>query len=157
MPAKGFRKTHCIRGHEFTPENTYTQANGAQGCNKCAVLRTLKCNNADPEKAKATHRAADKKRHKDPKRIAYTRNRNLLKLGWTLEMYEAKKIEQNNLCAICGKPQVEGREISADHEHTEPPKPRELLCGLCSTGLGVFKESPELLYKAAAYIIKHRS
>src|SRR5574343_1346000 len=29
------RKTHCKHGHEFTPENTYEQANGCRGCREC--------------------------------------------------------------------------------------------------------------------------
>jgi hypothetical protein len=58
--------------------------------------------------------------------------------GWTPEMYEAKKVEQNNLCAICGNPQ-EGKELAADHEHCVPPKPRGLLCETCNVGIGMFK------------------
>ncbi|MEV4246982.1 HNH endonuclease signature motif containing protein [Streptosporangium canum] len=29
------RKTHCIRGHEFTPENTYRPARGGRQCRTC--------------------------------------------------------------------------------------------------------------------------
>lgn len=29
------RKTHCKRGHEFTPENTYTPRSGARICRAC--------------------------------------------------------------------------------------------------------------------------
>jgi hypothetical protein len=29
------RKTHCIHGHEFTPENTYIDPSGKRGCRKC--------------------------------------------------------------------------------------------------------------------------
>lgn len=32
--AKHKRKTHCIRGHEFTPENTYIRPKGRE-CRKC--------------------------------------------------------------------------------------------------------------------------
>jgi hypothetical protein len=28
-------ETHCKRGHEFTPENTYRQSNGARECRAC--------------------------------------------------------------------------------------------------------------------------
>ncbi len=29
------RKTHCIHGHEFTPENTYVAASGRRSCRAC--------------------------------------------------------------------------------------------------------------------------
>jgi hypothetical protein len=31
----GLRRTHCYRGHEYTPENTYVRAYG-RGCRTCA-------------------------------------------------------------------------------------------------------------------------
>lgn len=34
FPAKNAAKTHCLYGHEFTPENTYIRKNG-RGCRKC--------------------------------------------------------------------------------------------------------------------------
>src|SRR3990167_4331854 len=34
--AVNFRKTHCIRGHEFSPDNTFTPTNKAgRGCRAC--------------------------------------------------------------------------------------------------------------------------
>lgn len=38
------RKTHCIRGHEFTPENTKTRSNGARICRECMRLHALRQN-----------------------------------------------------------------------------------------------------------------
>lgn len=41
IAARNAAKTHCTRGHEFTPENTYrvkpskSQTNGARGCRTC--------------------------------------------------------------------------------------------------------------------------
>lgn len=32
-------KTHCRHGHEFTPENTYTDKRGSRHCRKCAAAR----------------------------------------------------------------------------------------------------------------------
>lgn len=32
-------KTHCVNGHEFTPENTYTRKNGTKMCRECARVR----------------------------------------------------------------------------------------------------------------------
>lgn len=33
-------QTHCKRGHEFTPENTYSKKNGGRDCRTCAVARS---------------------------------------------------------------------------------------------------------------------
>lgn len=35
--AKNALKTHCYRGHEFLPENTYHYTNGDRGCRICAI------------------------------------------------------------------------------------------------------------------------
>lgn len=32
-------KTHCLNGHLFTKENTYTQTNGGRGCRTCLKIR----------------------------------------------------------------------------------------------------------------------
>lgn len=34
--------THCIRGHEFTPENTYIKRNGCRQCRTCSRLRATR-------------------------------------------------------------------------------------------------------------------
>lgn len=32
------QQTHCIHGHEFTPENTRMKKNGCRACRRCAAL-----------------------------------------------------------------------------------------------------------------------
>ena len=32
-------KTHCIHGHEYTPENTYLRPNGSRNCKICQRIR----------------------------------------------------------------------------------------------------------------------
>lgn len=32
-------KTECIRGHEFTEENTYRRADGSRACKRCKADR----------------------------------------------------------------------------------------------------------------------
>ncbi len=54
-------------------------------------------------------------------------------------------------CPICLKP---ASAFVADHCHASG-KSREWLCGLCNSGLGFFKDNPEALERAAAYLRKH--
>ena len=35
-------KTHCYRGHEFTPKNTIVKSNGTRGCKECRKLHDRK-------------------------------------------------------------------------------------------------------------------
>lgn len=38
-------QTHCIRGHEFTPENTKVEANGSRRCRRCSAERSRRYRN----------------------------------------------------------------------------------------------------------------
>lgn len=35
LAAQNKRKTHCVRGHRFTAENTYVRPNGGRNCRAC--------------------------------------------------------------------------------------------------------------------------
>lgn len=37
--ARNAAKTHCVAGHEFTPENTYVRENGRRDCKTCKSRR----------------------------------------------------------------------------------------------------------------------
>jgi hypothetical protein len=39
-PAINARKTHCPRGHEYTPENTYVNPAGGRECRACRCIST---------------------------------------------------------------------------------------------------------------------
>ena len=78
--------------------------------------------------------------------------------GLDIQSYEEMIKEQNNQCAICGK--IETRKfkgkpmrLCVDHNH-ETGKIRGLLCHDCNTGLGKFLDSPDLLTKAAIYLME---
>jgi len=73
--------------------------------------------------------------------------------GLSSKEYQEKLKYQNYGCAICGKSQVT-KALAVDHCHTTG-KIRSLLCGSCNTGLGHFRDNPELLRKAADYIKEH--
>ena len=59
------------------------------------------------------------------------------KYGLTPEDYDAKLIEQNGVCAICGKPPNK-RRLHIDHCH-ETGRIRGLLCTGCNTRLGWYE------------------
>jgi hypothetical protein len=79
----------------------------------------------------------------------------LKRIGWTWEEYIKAQEEQENLCAICKRPnRQKGRPLHADHDHVTGIK-RELLCSPCNTGLGSFYDNPELLIEAILYLRRH--
>ena len=45
------RKTHCIRGHEFTPENTRIRKNGNRSCRECQQRRSRERSQREDTKA----------------------------------------------------------------------------------------------------------
>jgi hypothetical protein len=79
------------------------------------------------------------------KALANSRKHQLAKNGWTIERFEELRIFG---CAICGT--LDGR-LYGDHDHNTG-KPRSVLCMGCNTAIGLMRESPEFLRKAALYI-----
>ena len=69
----------------------------------------------------------------------------------TLEDYEAMHEAQGGGCAICGEAEDTGRLLAVDHDH-ETGLVRGLLCTRCNTGLGLFRDNPDLLDAAREYL-----
>ena len=72
------------------------------------------------------------------------------KYGLDYDDYLGMIDSQNNQCFICGKEFDKTPFI--DHCH-KTGKVRGLLCPACNTGLGVFKDDPELLQRAIEYLL----
>jgi len=64
-----------------------------------------------------------------------------------IEYAAAKAVRR---CEVCGV----GRELHVDHDHdfTSRAPVRGVLCSSCNTAIGMFKESPDLLRRAVAYL-----
>lgn len=85
--------------------------------------------------------------------------RNLSKYGITVEKMRAMAEAQGHKCAICGEKETIHRNglvrhLAVDHDH-KTGAIRDLLCQACNTGLGKFKDDPEILAKAIAYLVRH--
>lgn len=82
--------------------------------------------------------------------------------GITLADYESMLVLQGGVCGICGttNPTGEGgsgkhlSHFAVDHCHATG-RVRGLLCNSCNRGLGMFKDSAEMLRRAAKYVDCH--
>jgi len=128
-------KTHCLRGHEFTHDNTFVvKATGHRQCRTCIRLRP-----------------ADKVRSQRDRRTKLKR-----KYGMTESDLQALLSAQDGRCAICRVTlnllkQQSGETAHIDHDHATG-KVRGVLCMRCNTALGYFRDSSATLIAAAAYL-----
>lgn len=79
--------------------------------------------------------------------------RLLAKYGLTREQFDALSETQKGLCAICSGPSRGKKRLSVDHDH-ETLDIRGLLCDPCNTGLGMFRDNPDLLFAAIRYLMR---
>ena len=70
------------------------------------------------------------------------------KYGLNTETYWQMVEESKGLCAACGEPM---KKICVDHDH-KTDRVRGLLCHPCNVTLGLMKDDPVRLEKAAAYL-----
>lgn len=70
--------------------------------------------------------------------------------GLTEAQWFALYQKYNGRCGICEKPEPINV-LNIDHDHTTNVV-RGLLCGHCNKGLGLFRDNPQRLREAAAYL-----
>ena len=89
-------------------------------------------------------------KRKNPDKVLLANRKHELKKKYGLSYadYERMVEEQDGKCDLCG----EQKQLVVDHCHTKKTV-RKLLCRMCNTGLGMFKENPEVLRKAAEYVV----
>ena len=82
------------------------------------------------------------------------RQHTLAKYGLTELDFANQLAAQNGVCALCGGDNG-GKTLHVDHHH-QLGYNRQLLCGNCNRGIGLFKENPQLLRLTAVYLEYHR-
>jgi len=112
-------------------------------CKSCATIRAGKWKKSNPGNVKKHQRIGTLREH-----------------GLTPATYRAMLCAQGGVCAICGKAETAKRNgktawLSVDHDHGTG-RVRQLLCSACNTAIGMFRDDPELLERAAAYLRRHR-
>ena len=118
-------------------------------CKPCGKIRRL----ATDKKYKQTrkYRKKYKERYADDATRKLMRKNHLKnKYGLTIEDYDTMMEEQGGACKICGSP-PNGKPLHVDHCHNEGHV-RGLLCSNCNTGLGMFRDSVELMQNAIEYL-----
>lgn len=112
--------------------------------------------NKNPEKARAVNNKSVKKyRDSNPDAHKATVFKSVLKrscaqVGISVEQFHQLSAAQDGKCFLCNNP-PSGPRLLLDHNH-DTGKFRALLCTNCNTGLGMFRDNPELLRRAAEYL-----
>lgn len=130
----------CRTCGERKPMEAFYFANGGRHrrrrCKSCVDQATRDRRAADPEK----YRAMDK----------FSALKG--KYGLTRADYAALLASQDGRCAICSNPLADEERVPhVDHDHSSG-RVRGLLCFLCNTALGKFRDDPDLLRAAIAYL-----
>jgi len=135
-------------------------------CSKCGETKSLFAFHKRPEskdgrrkdcklcnamaKAKRWAELDEKERQRRNKKL-----RLKYQYGISPEEYDELVKNQDGKCYLCGiEENYNGKPLYVDHCHTSG-KIRKLLCQHCNSGLGMFRDNPELLEKAAEYVREH--
>jgi hypothetical protein len=109
---------------------------------------------ANPDRVKAWRRK-NRQRRLDKMREIHLRN----KFGLTPGEYDAILEAQGGMCALCESLPTPRISLHVDHDDGTG-EVRGLLCMRCNNALGLFREDPDLLRRAARYVTAdagHRS
>lgn len=131
-------------------------------CNKCGdeksihefcVNRSRPSGHSGP--CKACHNKKNAGYNIEYRKTGYFRRHHLHKaFKLTEDQYLAKQEKQNNLCAICFRPQVGGKNLAVDHNH-KTEQVRDLLCNPCNSAIGLLDEDILRLQAVIDYLKRH--
>lgn len=150
-------KTHCPKGHEFSDENTYTDARGYRHCRRCRRDRMRArrnysgkgpgSKNAAKTHCPKGHEYTEENTYWSPSKTAKSgygrtcrecnrlslREKNFHRYGITRADADQMVVNQGGGCAICGNEFESSRDRHIDHDHACCPAPPT--CGGCNRGI----------------------
>jgi hypothetical protein len=146
----------CKKHGELTLKQT-TQEKGVNKiyyrCRFCRTLSSRKWEKRNPGKVKNIRHSVYLNNVKENRKKAIIRNFKISK-----EEFDILHEKQGNLCAICKNPETvknkstnDIRALAIDHSHVTG-KIRGLLCHTCNRGIGLFRDSCEILNNAINYL-----
>ncbi|MDE2101452.1 MAG: endonuclease VII domain-containing protein [Patescibacteria group bacterium] len=155
VPSSPLRE--CLRCHAVKPVAEFNRSpHGREGltpyCKAC--MNAYLSNKYARQKQDPIFREAKR----NYSRANQRKNRH----GMSQTQYEAMHKAQGGKCAICRQPESvprrrgsdAPRDLCVDHNHLTE-KRRELLCSLCNSGLGSFRENIAVMEAAIAYLKRH--
>jgi hypothetical protein len=118
------------------------------------IARVRAWQKANPERLKAWRK---KNRDRLNKQLRAIHLRN--KFGLTTDEYSRMLESQAGVCALCEAAPTPGISLHVDHDHGTG-EIRGLLCVRCNNAIGLLRENPDLMRRAARYVTAdatHRS
>lgn len=126
-------------------------------CKKCTKEKEIKSfsSKGGGKRSHTCNSCRDKKRAIDnPVKTAEKQRRNMLMINYKITPNDYNQMFEDQLgkCKICDKHQSEfTRRFAVDHCH-DTNVVRGLLCSNCNRGIGLLKDSPEILQRASEYL-----
>jgi len=123
------------------------------------MRQCLRCNSEiDSSKRKGTRFCTPKckkawwdENNREKRRELNSANTRKWRYGLSKDDYSNLLTSQNNKCCIC---LGDLSTACIDHDHVTG-KIRGILCHHCNTGLGLFKDNPQILESAIVYLTSH--
>jgi hypothetical protein len=142
--------THCRETKpvvEFYPSTLRTSTRWCKACCNEAT-RSWELRNRDKVRARIRRSYT---KHREKRLEARKWNHMLAKYGLDKSQYVVLLAHQEHRCAVCDGPLIGKTKVCVDHNHSTG-KVRGLLCDGCNRGIGLLKDNPVVLGRAAQYV-----
>ena len=113
----------------------------------------MRCHKDYAKAYRLTERYKDTKRKyeaTDKAKLAKRKHSLKYNYGISLDSYNTMYKSQDGKCEICSKKE---NKLNVDHDH-ETGEVRGLLCNNCNTGIGLLKDSQDILFQSQVYLLK---